>query len=331
MTSMKIVSRAVSALALGAALTIGSATIAGAQGWGNWGGNGPSRGLAPFSVSTHGDAALCGKVTAVSGDDITITDQQGFTRMIVVGSTTTFNGGSTGVVPTSLVAGTKIFAQGAVDSNGTTLDALSITFASTSTGQMGFTWGVITAVTTSSITVQSESGTLTTFTFATTTPVDAIGHNSVALTSLDLRVNEHAGVEFNTTADTTAVGIWVELAHISGVVTAVSGDTITISDHQGFTRLILVGTTTTYDGANPGVIPATLLVGAHIRAEGLVDANGTTLDALNVDIYVNTNSPQQGNQQSGFDGSGQSHRGHHHGETGRFGGGFGGGSQGNFR
>ena len=202
MTSMKIMSRAVAALALGATLTIGSATLAGAQGWGH-SHDGPSQRAVPFSFANNGTAVLVGKVSAVSGDNITVTDPEGFTRAILVSSTTTYKPSLAAVV-----VGAKIFAQGTVDANGTTLDALSIDVAGAGTqAQMGFDWGVITAVTSSSVTIENHSGTSTTFTFATTTPVSAIGRDKITLSDADLVVNEHAGVEYSTSAATSATGI----------------------------------------------------------------------------------------------------------------------------
>lgn len=304
MTSMKIIGRAATALALGATLTIGSATLAGAQSWGHHDGSG--HGGLPFSFSNNGTAVLVGTVVTVSGNTITLTDPEGFTRTVLVSSSTTYSQGDTSATIAAVVVGAKIFAQGTVDANGTTLDALSIGVAGGTQSQMGFDWGVVTAVTPSSVTIENRSGTSTTFTYATTTPISAIGHDKLALTSTDLVLNEHAGVEFSSSAATTATGIWVELAHISGVVTAVNGVNITISDHQGFTRLILVGGTTTYNNAGATGTITDVVVGAHIRAEGLVDSNGTTLDALNVDIY----SPGS-----------HGHRGeHHHGGFGEGGG-----------
>jgi hypothetical protein len=325
MTSMKIMSRAIAAIALGGTLTIGSATLAGAQGWGH-SHDGPSQRAVPFSFSNNGSAVLVGKVSTISGDTITVTDPEGFTRTILVSGATTYSQGGATVTIAAVMAGSKIFAQGTVDTNGTTLDALSIDVAGGTQSQMGFDWGVITAVTSTSVTIESHSGTSTTFGYATTTPIDAIGHDKITLSSADLVVNEHAGVEFSSSAATTATGIWVELAHISGVVTAVSGDNITISDHQGFTRLVLVGGATTYNNAgSPGSL-TDVKVGARIRAEGLVDANGTTLDALSVDICAATPTPPTPQPQGHFGGR-------HHG--GGFGGdshgGFGGGPGSNFR
>ncbi|MGC2485868.1 MAG: DUF5666 domain-containing protein [Acidimicrobiales bacterium] len=390
MTSKKVMSRAVVALALGTALAMSTAALAGAQGNGSWGHSLASPRVSPFSFAnkgTGGDitavsatsltvqewndtsatfaltstttyvegktsvmesalavgervsigvsssdpttatsvsielAQLIGTVTSVSGDTILIKDPQGFTRTILVSSTTTYQGG----ILSSIATGSKIFAQGTVDANGTTLDAVNV-YVGTS-GQMTITWGVITAVNGTSVTLQSKGGTTTTFTYTTNTTVQAIGHNSVTLTSADLAVGEHVAVESNSTATTTAVSVWVQLAHLSGVVTAVSGNNITISDHQGFTRLILVGATTTYSASGATSSLGAIMVGTRIRAEGLVDANGTTLDALSINICAaksQSTAQVQSNVGGGFGGgSGGRFGGHHHGR-GHFGGGFGG-------
>ncbi|MGA2124116.1 MAG: DUF5666 domain-containing protein [Acidimicrobiales bacterium] len=382
-------SRAVVALALGTALAMSTAALAGAQGFGSWSHNLASPRVSPFSYANNGTGgdvtavsassititewngtsatfALTGTTTytegktsvtwsslamgervnidvsssdpttatsvnielaqligtaqgAPSGNTILITDPQGFTRTILVGSGTTYQGGTLA----SITTGTKIFAQGTVDTNGTTLDAVNI-YIGTS-GQMTLTWGVVTAaVPGTSITVQSKGGTSTLFTYTTNTTIQAFGHHSLTLPSSDLAVGEHVAVESNSTAATTAVSIWVQLVHISGVVTGVSGNTITISDHQGFTRLILVGDMTTYSsgGATFSAGLGGITTGMHIRAEGLVDANGTTLDALSIDICTTTN---QSSTQVNFGvggGFGGGFRGHH--GRGHSRGGFGG-------
>jgi hypothetical protein len=65
---------------------------------------------------------LFGTVKSSSGDNILITDFQGFTRTIVTSSKTVYKNGLTATPK----AGTKIAAQGTVDSGGTSLDATLI-------------------------------------------------------------------------------------------------------------------------------------------------------------------------------------------------------------
>ena len=180
-------------------------------------------------------AMLFGTVSSVTGDSINITDFQGFTRNIIVGGSTTYTmGGGPGSL-TNVVKGVKILALGTIDTNGTSLDALSVEIGSS--GQMGFTYGTVTAVTSSTVTVQPRNGsTPIMFTYTTATNVKAIGDPSATLTTSDLATGEHVGVAYDTSAATTAVTIDIKLAHISGTVTAVSGDNITVQDHQGFIR-----------------------------------------------------------------------------------------------
>jgi len=66
--------------------------------------------------------------------------------------------------------------------------------------------------------------------------------------------------------------------HIDGTVASVSGDTVTVTDHDGFARTIVTSTATTYAGG----LSAPLAVGTEIHATGTVDANHTSLDATQI-------------------------------------------------
>jgi Domain of unknown function (DUF5666) len=388
--SMGVVGRSVVALAIGAALTVGGASLASASSFHSRGGNCASAKVSAFDYASSGTggyvtavtptsvtiqswngttttytltssttytegkaastwsslvvgdrvqigvsstssttassvsielAMLFGTVSTVSGNTITIKDPQGFTRTIVVGSATTYSQGGASSTIAAVVTGAKIIAQGTIDANGTSLDALSIDVGSA--GQIGFTYGTVTAVTSSSVTVLAKDGTSTTFTYTTTTGVKALGDPSATLTTSDLAVGEHVGVSFDSSAATAAVTIDIKLAHVSGTVSAVSGDNITVQDHQGFTHLVLVGSATTYSEQGGGTATLTsVVVGTRIRAEGVVDTNGTTLDALTVVICApktTTPTPVPTPQIPGG-------RHHHHGGFGS-GSGFGGSNQ----
>ncbi len=264
-------------------------------------------------------AMLFGTVSSVGPSSINITDPQGFTRNIIVSSATTYTQGGAAGTLADVTVGSKIIAQGTVDTNGTSLDALTVEIGTS--GQMGFAYGSVTAVTSSSVTVLAKDGTSTNFTYTTSTDVKALGDSSATVTTSDLAIGEHVGVSYDSSAATTAVTIYIKLAHISGTVSAVSGDNITVQDHQGFIRLILVGATTTYSSNGASSTLTAVVVGVHIRAEGVVDTNGTTLDALSVDIWTpptpaTTTTSSTGPTPLQF-GSGH----HHHG--GRGDGGFG--------
>ena len=256
-------------------------------------------------------AELFGKVTAVNGETITITDPQGFSRTILASTATTFTVGGAAGTLANVTVGSKIVAQGTIDTNLTTLDALSIKVGTA--GTMGTIRGTVTGFTGSSVTVLAKDGTSTTFTLTTTTTFKDGG---VSLSASDLAIGSKVGVAVSSAASTTALNVEIELARMSGMVTAISGNTITIGGEHGSPRTILVGTTTTYtkDGA-----PATLtdvVVGSRIRGEGTLSADGLTLSANTVVIEHGVkltpqpqNGGQGGNKGSG-DGHGSSGRGH---------------------
>ncbi|TFD50293.1 hypothetical protein E3T55_10360 [Cryobacterium frigoriphilum] len=66
--------------------------------------------------------------------------------------------------------------------------------------------------------------------------------------------------------------------HLHGTVVSVSGSTITITDHDGFTRVINTSGDTTYSDD----LTADLATGTEIRATGTVNADGTSLDAAEI-------------------------------------------------
>lgn len=67
----------------------------------------------------------------------------------------------------------------------------------------------------------------------------------------------------------------VHQPHLDGTVTSVSGSTVLIKDHEGFTRTVVESSRTTYQDG----LKAALAVGTKIHAEGTVASNGTSLDA----------------------------------------------------
>ncbi len=227
-------------------------------------------------------AMLFGTVSGVSGETITITDWQGFTRTILASTTgTTFTvGGVPGGSITDVTIGSKILALGTVDPNGTTLDALQIFIGSA--GNNEFVHGTITALTGSSVTVLQENGTSTMFTYTTNT---VFKDKNITLSAADLVMGERVGVWFNSAAATTALGIEIKLVHLSGTVTGVSGETITITDHQGFSHSILTDpTTTTFYQGGATVTIAAVMTGTKIKAYGVVGTDLMTLDAVVVNV-----------------------------------------------
>jgi hypothetical protein len=271
-------------------------------------------------------AMLFGTVTTVSGNAITITDPQGFTRTINVSSATTYeNGGNAGSLA-DVVVGAKIIARGTVDANGTTLDAVGVDIGSAGSEQ--FVTGTVTSVTGSSVTIESQSNTPSTFTLTSNT---LYGDGPLSLSLADLVVGSQVGVEFDSSASTTAVRIDIRLAHVEGQVTTVGGSTITIAGNQGTSDNIVVSPSTLYFQGRSSASLADVVVGTRVIATGTADSDGTSLDALSVVIWtpvVSSPSPQ-GNGWNNF-GNGGNHSNDAHGNSGQSSFGQGNGSRASF-
>ena len=80
--------------------------------------------------------------------------------------------------------------------------------------------------------------------------------------------------------------------HLDGMVTGVSGDVITIKDHDGFTRELTVASTTTYTLNGKASTSSAVTKGRFLHGDGTVDSNGTSLDATTV--AISTSAPKPG-------------------------------------
>ena len=141
--------------------------------------------------------------------------------------------------------------------------------------------GVVTAISASSITVRDLSGTSTTYTLTSAT---TFSDGPTTVDASAVSVGEHVVVELSSTDATTATSVNVMPAMLMGTVTSVSGDTLTITDPQGFTRTIVVDSSTTYDKSGATSSLSDVTVGSVIAAQGRVDTNGTSLDATGITI-----------------------------------------------
>jgi hypothetical protein len=148
-------------------------------------------------------------------------------------------------------------------------------------GAGNFAGGVITAVSDTSITVKDMSGTSTTYSLTSTTTVS---EGPTTITVSQLAVGQRVGIQLSSSSSTTATSIDVQLPVLFGTVTAVRGDTVTISDPEGFNRTIVVDSSTTYTKSGASSTLDDVSVGSVISAEGTVDTNLTSLDASSVVI-----------------------------------------------
>jgi hypothetical protein len=97
-------------------------------------------------------------------------------------------------------------------------------------------------------------------------------------------VGEHVGIALSSSNATAAANVDVMPATLVGDVTSVNGDTVSITDPEGFTRTIVVGSSTTYTKSGEMAALSDVTVGTLISARGQVDSNHTSLDASSVTI-----------------------------------------------
>ncbi len=141
--------------------------------------------------------------------------------------------------------------------------------------------GVVTAITASSITVKDLSGMSTTYAITSAT---TFAEGPTAIDSSQVIVGEHVAVATSSSDTTTATSVNVMPVTLVGTVTSRSADTVVITDSQGFSRTIVVDSSTAVTASGAASSLADVTVGAVIVAQGTVDANATSLDASSIAI-----------------------------------------------
>ena len=139
---------------------------------------------------------------------------------------------------------------------------------------------LITAVNGNKVTLDTPLGVRN----ATVTSATVYKRGQSTATLADVKPNEIVGVRFvDPTASAVVIkSIQIELAHADGYVTAVNGTSFTVIGRDGFARTIQESPTTVYRNGGAAGGPSEVTVGKLVRAEGNVDANGTTLDATRI-------------------------------------------------
>jgi len=142
--------------------------------------------------------------------------------------------------------------------------------------------GIVTAVTSTSITVSDPSGTTSTFAIDSSTTVSK---DRAASTLAALAVGDEVRVIPSAPGSTTARNIDIEQPSAMGRVSAISGDTITLSGPNGTSQTVIVSSATTYAKAGASATLADVTVGSSVFAQGtFAPGSTTTLDATTVGI-----------------------------------------------
>lgn len=149
--------------------------------------------------------------------------------------------------------------------------------------------GLVSAISSSSITVRTPNGTKTVAVNDSTTYYD--GKTATSRSAISVGDIVRIRVVDPKAASPVAASVTVVPAHLGGWVTKVDGSDFTITDHDGFTRTIHTTsvTTVTKDGA-PSTLSA-VTVGTFIRALGEVASDGTSLDASRIELGAPTRGP----------------------------------------
>jgi hypothetical protein len=252
-----------------------------------------------------------GVVSIVTPASVTITDHKGTPSTFAITATTTFLQGKTTVLPALLIVGSHVSIQVSASA---LMTALSIEIAPP---RPIFAGGLVTAASSTSVTVTGGNGTPETFVITGTT---TFAEGKTTVLPAALVVGEDAFIKALPSAPTTATSIDISLPRVLGKVTVIAGTTLTVEGFKGVTSTIDTDGTTTFtkDGATAGL--SDVAVGDFVSAQGLIGATPTTLDASSVSILDHWGSPvhvpfgQQGSNSRGFgskDGSSnQGHSGH---------------------
>ena len=149
-------------------------------------------------------------------------------------------------------------------------------------GMMGGYGGLVTAIDSDSLSLSTPRGSETVALDGSTTYY--VGKTKATRSAIGKGDVVHVRVADPSATKKVATVVTLAPARLGGWVTKVDSDTITLTDHDGFTRTVRTSGSTTYlkDGAS--ATRSAVTVGAMVMAVGKVDDNGTTLDADQVSV-----------------------------------------------
>lgn len=224
----------------------------------------------------RGNGAPRGPITirAISGSQISLATEDGWSRTIAVTDATVITKGGQPIKVGDLNVGDQVrFSQKRNDDG-----SYAITAVVVPTPTAG---GEVTAVGASSITVKGKGGATRVITVNDATVYKlgkAVGSKA------DVKVGVRVAAQGTLSGDTfTALTVRVSLALVAGEVSAKTADSITIKRHDGSTTVIHVTDKTTlkYKGKDAASL-TDIAVGDRVGAAGVLRADGS-LDAVAVD------------------------------------------------
>ncbi len=213
-------------------------------------------------------------IGAINGSNVSLETEDGWTRTIAVTDTTVITKAGQRITVGDLKVGNVIRFHQVRNADGTfTVEAIDVPTPSAG--------GEVTSVDANTITV--KKGGSTRVIAVTGSTVYTLG--SAAGTKSDVKVGSDIEAQGTLSAGTfTATTVKIELPHITGLVTAKTGDTITVKKGDGSTATIHVSKATTYEvKGKDGASLSDVAVGDRASAEGTLRADGS-LDAVSVQV-----------------------------------------------
>lgn len=229
--------------------------LGGPRGPGNGGGKGP--------ITIH----------AISGNQISLATEDGWTRTITATGDTVISKGGVTIAIGDLKVGDKVgFRQTRNADDSYTIAAIVV-----QTARAG---GEVTAIDGNGITFKARGGT-TRVIIVTGSTVYKLGPTTASKS--DVKVGTDIDAQGTVSGDTfTAISISIRLAHAGGEVTAKTSDSITVQNRDGSKTVIHVTSSTIYKGRGQATDAlADIAVGDRVNADGTLRADGS-LDAVSV-------------------------------------------------
>ncbi len=225
-----------------------------------------------------GALGTVGTITAMAAGSLTVTDAQGTTATYAIAATTLVRRDGHGTTPDQLRVGQTVAVL--VAQAGATTATTIVVVPAAAVADLGAV-GTITAVAPGTLTVTDAAGAATSYVLTAQTRV-MVGPAAIPATSLS--VGQGVRVDVAPSGSTTATVVQLEPAHVEGVITAVSGDQITVRDRHGFDRTVIVGPSTSYRGVASSATAGSLGIGATIIATGIAGADHSSLEAIVVEL-----------------------------------------------
>jgi hypothetical protein len=228
---------------------------------------GPWKGFGRVDFDGHGRFGAI-TITSISGSNLTLKTEDGWTRTIAITSATTITKEGVTIGAGDLSVGDEIrFRQNRASDGTFTITAIDVVLPKVA--------GTVTTVSADSINVTVRDGTSRTITTTSSTTY-RLGTANASRSDVVVGSTILATGSAGTSNAFTATTVTIKAPRVAGTVTAVGASTITIQKRDGSSLTINVGpdTTIAVAGADAAKI-GDVTVGMRLMATGRPNANGS--------------------------------------------------------